>query len=138
MNLNQAIELLRTVHLGSGDHAIFGSGPLLVRNIVRRIGDIDILARGSAWDHALTLGELVVLPEHNVEVVSLHGGLVTIGRSWAIGDIDVDAAIGTADIIHGLPWVKLELVAEYKRVADRPKDRDHLIRLAEYQKRNPG
>ena len=82
MNLDQALALLRRIDLGAGDHAIFGSGPLLVRDIIPEVGDIDILARDRAWDRALGLGDLVVLPVHDVEVVSLHGGLITIGKSW--------------------------------------------------------
>ena len=119
MNLNEALQLLRPLDLGSGDHAIFGSGPLLVRGIITEVSDIDILARGPAWDCALSLGDLVLLPEHNTQVVALHEGLVTIGRSWAIGAINVDSAIDTAEVIRGMPWVSLEFVVEYKRVAGR-------------------
>ncbi|MDJ0665555.1 MAG: hypothetical protein QNJ75_13470 [Acidimicrobiia bacterium] len=136
MNLDGALQLLRPLDLGRGDHAVFGSGPLLVRGIIPEVSDIDILARGPAWDRALSLGDLVLLPEHNVRVVALHGGLVTIGRSWAIGAIDVDSAIDTADVIREMPWVGLEFVADYKRVAGRPKDLTHLRLLAEYLDRN--
>ncbi len=130
MNLAEAEALVRSADLPAGDFAVFGSGPLLVRKIITDVNDVDILARGPAWEKALRIGELVSLPELNVSVVSLHDGALTIGAEWAIGDIDVNEAIDGADIISGLPWVQLDLVAEYKRAAARPKDLDHLRLLA--------
>ncbi len=126
MNIDQVIERVRDINLDAGHYAIFGSGPLLVRGIIATVNDVDILARGPAWDTARTKGELVTLPEHGVTVASLDNRLVTIGTEWAIGDVDVDDALDSADIISGLPWVRLDLVAEYKRLAARPKDIEHL------------
>lgn len=134
MNLPEAQQLLRSIDLGSGDHAVFGSGPLLARAIIPEVNDIDIVARGQAWVRALELGELITLAEHNIQVVTLHGGTVTVGRSWAYGDIDINEAIDSADIIEGLPYVRLEFVVAYKRAAARAKDRDHLRLLAQWQR----
>lgn len=114
------------LELPSGDYAIFGSGPLIVRGWVEPTNDLDIVCRGSAWEKAVSLGELVHLEHWDVDVVAIDGGAITIGRRWAIGDLDVDELIDTAEIIDGLPFVELRFVAEYKRIADRPKDRAHL------------
>lgn len=119
-------ELLRSLELPAGDYAIFGSGPLIVRGIVEAANDLDILARGAAWERVQELGELVYLPEHDVEVVSCFEDVITIGTEWAIGDFDVDELIDTADDIEGLPFVRLEHVVAYKRIASRPKDLRHL------------
>lgn len=126
MNLAEVETLIRAADLPPGDFAVFGSGPLLVRGIITAVNDVDILARGPAWERARRLGKLVRLPEHGVSVVSLHDGALTIGTVWAIGNIDVDEAIDGADVISGLPWVRLHLVADYKRAAARPKDLEHL------------
>lgn len=126
MNLATVLDLLRATDLGAGDHAVFGSGPLLIRNIIPTVNDIDIVARGEAWRLAAVAGELVHLPEHDITIASLHSGRLTVGTSWAIGDVDIDDAIETADQIEGIPWVRLDLVAEYKRVAGRSKDIEHL------------
>ncbi len=138
MNLAEVETLVRAADLPLGDFAIFGSGPLLVRGIIAAVNDIDILARGPAWERAQRIGELVPLPEHGVSVISAHDGVLTIGTVWAIGDIDVAAAIDGADIISGLPWVQLELVAEYKRAAARPKDLEHLRLLENWDKSGGG
>ncbi len=120
------VAMVGAANLPDGDYAIFGSGPLLVRGIISTVNDIDVLARGAAWERALEIGEVTPLPEHGISVVSLHNGALTIGRRWAIGDIDADHTIDSADRLFGLPWAKLDLVAAYKRTADRPKDREHL------------
>jgi len=42
--------------------------------------------------------------------------------------------IGTAEIIDGLPLVRLEHVVRYKEAASRPKGLIHLRALADYRK----
>jgi hypothetical protein len=124
--------LLRSLELPSGDYAVFGSGPLLVRGIIERAGDLDVLCRGAAWEAAQRLGPAG--EQHGVPVVSLCNGLVTLGRKWAVGEVDESHLIDTAEIIDGLPFVGIEHVVAYKRIADRPKDREHLRRLEEYRR----
>ena len=122
-------EHLRSLALPWGDYAIFGSGPLLARGLIDDAGDLDVLVRGSAWSAALAFEDAVHLREHGIGIVDVGGG-VTVGRSWGIGKFDVDELIDTADVIDGLPFVRLEHVVAYKRIADRPKDRRHLGLLA--------
>ena len=66
-----------------------------------------------------------------VEIVEVFDGALTFGTEWAIGDPDVDLLIDTAETIDGLPFVRLEHVAAYKRIANRPKDRAHLAIIAQ-------
>ena len=132
MNRAEVLDLLGATDLGAGNHAVFGSGPLLIRNIIATVNDIDIVARGDGWRRAAAIGELIHLPEHDITIASLHSGRLTVGTSWAIGDVDIDDAIDTADQIEGIPWVRLDLVAEYKQVAGRPKDTEHLRLLEQW------
>jgi hypothetical protein len=125
--------LLRSLGLPAGHYAVFGSGPLAVQSIIAEPSDLDVLCRGPAWEAALSLGPLVTLTEHGISVVSLFGGTITLGTSWAIGDFDTDLLIDTAEIIDGLPFVRLEHVVAYKRLARRPKDLEHLDSLARHQ-----
>ena len=119
-------DLLRGLELPAGDYTIFGSGPLIVRGIIEAANDLDVLARGAAWEKAREQGELVYLPEHDVEVVSCFEGVITIGTEWAIGDFGIDELIDTSETIDGLPFVRLEHVITYKQIAGRPKDLRHL------------
>lgn len=124
---------LRSVALPPGDFAVFGSGPLIVRGIIEATNDLDVISRGPAWEHALELGDLVYLEEHDVKVVSFDDGAITVGTSWAYDEFDIDQLIDTAEIIDGLPFVRLEHVIRYKEAAARPKDLAHLRALANYQ-----
>lgn len=121
---------LRSWQLPAGDYAVFGSGPLIVRGIIEADNDLDVLCRGAAWARAIEIGDLVYLPEHDIEVVSLLGGAITFGTSWAIGEFDPDELIDSAEIIEGLPFVRLKDVVRYKEIAARPKDLAHLRLLA--------
>ena len=105
---------------------VFGSGPLIVRGIIDAANDLDVVCRGAAWERACDVGEMVTLVEHDVDVVSFLDGAITVGRSWAYGDVDINELIDTAEIIDGLPFARLEHVARYKRIAGRPKDLEHL------------
>jgi hypothetical protein len=98
---------------------VFGSGPLIVRGIIDATNDLDVVSRGGAWKKACELGEMVSLEEHDVNVVSFLDGAITIGTSWAYGNVDFDELIDTADIIDGLPFARLEHVVKYKRIAGR-------------------
>ncbi len=68
-------------------------------------------------------------------MVSLFGGEITLGSTWSVGEVDTGHLIDTAEVIDGLPFVRLEHVVDYKRLANRPKDREHLRLLAEHQRR---
>jgi hypothetical protein len=127
-------ELLRSLDLPVGDYAVFGSGPLIIRGIIEASNDLDVISRGPAWDRALAVGETVDLPTDGTRIVHCFNGAITIGRSWAYGTVDIDELIDTAEIIDGIPFVRVEHVIAYKEIADRPKDRDHLRRLARHSR----
>ena len=108
---------------------MFGSGPLLVRGIIDEVGDLDVVCRGVAWDRARELGEVHRLEPYGVEVVALDEGRITFGMEWGIGAFDVNELIDTAELIDGIPFVRLEHVVAYKRIAARAKDVAHLAAL---------
>ena len=120
----------------SGDYAIFGSGPLIVRGIVEATNDLDIITRGSAWEAVQQIGPTSAFPEGN-PYVSLLDGLITFGTTWKYGTFDLDELIDTAEMIGGLPFVRLEHVVAYKRAAGRPKDLEHLAALQASESPHP-
>lgn len=126
--------LLHSLALPMGDYAVFGSGPLIVRGIVDATNDLDVISRGAAWSRALEVGDLVVLPEDGVEIVSCFDGAITIGTSWAYGDFDIGQLIDTAEVIDGLPFVRIEHVVRYKEIAGRSKDLKHLELLERHER----
>lgn len=137
MNSATAFELLRAVDLPVGDYAVFGSGPLLVRGIIEDARDIDVIARGSAWERALDQGEITYLPDEDITVAAFFDGALSVGTTWAYRDVDIDDLIDTAELFDGVPFVRLEHVIAYKRTADRDKDRDHLRRIGLWMQTRP-
>ena len=123
---DELLEALRRLALPISEYAVFGSGPLLVRGIIQEIHDLDVLCRGQAWQQVQSLGETRRLEHFDVCVVSMLDGKLTFGDRWAIGDFDVNELIESAEIIDGIPFVRLENVIRYKTIADREKDRAHL------------
>jgi hypothetical protein len=67
--------------------------------------------------------------------VNLLEGRITFGITWKYGSFDLDELLDTAEIIDGLPFVRLEHVIAYKQAADRPKDREHLAGLRRWSGR---
>lgn len=122
---------LRALALPMGDHALFGSGPLLVRGWIDDVGDLDVVARGAAWIIAQDLGRPKRLPAYDLDVVEIGDG-ITIGTEWRIGDTDVDEVIDEAELVDGIPCARLAHVVAYKRIADRPKDCAHLAVIARH------
>ncbi len=124
------LQRLRALSLPLGHYAVFGSGPLLVRGLIPDVGDLDVLVRGPAWSTAAEHGQVIRLDAYDIDVISVDGGALTFGRTWGIGSFDVDTLIDTADIIDGIPFVTLDHVIVYKRMANRPKDVHHLELMA--------
>ncbi len=139
MNSATAYELLRAVDLPVGDYAVFGSGPLLVRGIIEDANDIDVIARGSAWERALDQGDLTYLPEEDVTVAGFFDGALSVGTTWAYGDVDMDinVLIDTAELFDGVPFVLIEHVIAYKRIDDLDKDHHHLRRIERWRQARP-
>jgi len=135
--LTAVLSELRSLALPVDEHAVFGSGPLIVRGIVSFRNDIDVVCRGSAWERAVGAGVSETLDDGAV-VVSMMDGRLTFGRSWMYGGIDVDDVIDSAEIIDGVPFAALEHVERYKRAAGRPKDLEHLVALQQWRATRPG
>ncbi len=114
---------LRAMELPPNSYAVFGSGPLAAHGLIDDVGDLDVIVGDAGWDRVKGIGTIVMYG--NDPVVDLGNGL-TFGRSWAYGDIDVDQLIKDAETIDGLPFVQLEAVVAYKRLAGRSKDLRHI------------
>ena len=125
----ETLQFVRDLQLPPQDYAIFGSGPLLVRGIIDVANDIDILCRGAAWARVREEGDIRRLEKYSLSVVEFLEGQVSFGTEWGIGDFDTDQLIDSSETIDGLPFVRLEHVVAYKRIANRPKDTLHLQAL---------
>jgi len=120
---------LRQLDLPVTDYAIFGSGPLVIRGIIPLTNDLDVLCRRDVWDRVCSLGKTRFLQEYDVTVAELGDGAITFGTEWGIGNFDIDELIDTAEVIDGLPFVRLVHVVAYKKIRRSTKDILHLDAL---------
>lgn len=54
---NSLFKKLISLNLPTEDFAVFGSGPMFAYGLRKSIHDIDLIARGQAWEKAKTLGQ---------------------------------------------------------------------------------
>lgn len=129
-------EALRKLDFPVGQYAIFGSGPMWVRGI-RESDDLDIIARGGAWEQAKAGGIVGVKEYSGLQYVHFADEKIEAYNDWYPGKWDIDKLIDTAEIIDGIPFVRLESVVEWKKIMGREKDGKDLVLIQEYLLKNP-
>jgi len=122
MNKNQELfQRVKELNLPIGEYAIFGSGPMGIRNL-REMHDIDLIvsdrifneySNKQGWRIKEIYGYRDWLINDNLEV--------EMGRDWHEG-WDVEGMIKEAEIIDGLPFVKLDYLIKWKKFFGREKD----------------
>lgn len=125
MNLTDHALIRQVLALGlpANDFVIAGSGPLLAHDIRWEVGDIDVVARGAAWNRALALGEPEAAPfGDGVRRVLLLDGRIEILNGWFPDIWTVDELIDGAEVIDGLRFAALENVRVWKTLLGRSKD----------------
>ncbi len=136
--MNKSFQLfliqLKKLSLPKDKYAIFGSGPLAVRNI-REAHDLDIILDKDLFDTYKNISgwdfkKLLKKDGRYVEVIEKGG--VEFYKEWGPGDWDTHALINEAEYIDGLPFVKLETVKEWKQVAGREKDAKDIQLIEKY------
>ncbi|WP_182875644.1 hypothetical protein [Microbispora sp. H10670] len=112
---------LARLNLPHGTYVICGSAALFVRGLRARIGDLDVVATGPAWDIATSLdAPRPALSGHGLVVHHPTAAIEFVDR-WTPG-WPTEHLIGTADVIDGLPFMRLGDVLRWKQAARRPKD----------------
>lgn len=124
MTRQEAVAALQALALPAGHYAVHASGVLLAHGLIERANDLDVVARGPAWQRACALGtprrgrtDLVVTAAPDIEIFD----------GW-MGE-DVDALLAASRVVGGLPCVPLEAVLAFKERMGRPKDAPHLALL---------
>lgn len=118
---------VRQLELPEHDYVIFGSAPLLIHGLISSIGDIDIVARGRAWDKATQLAK-VLKGDKGDSFVQL--GCIAIYDGW-MGE-DIQQLINCASFHHALPYAHLQAVLRYKQRLGREKDMGHIELIEAY------
>lgn len=130
MNATAILARLEQLGLPAGDYAVHSSASLVLRGILGEAGDVDLVCRGAAWRQALALVESGSATLHAGEVDQQvrFGADVELYDGWL--GADGEQLIAEAELIAGVPCVRLAAVVAMKEQLDRPKDREHLARIS--------
>jgi hypothetical protein len=120
---------LLSLRMPTGDFVICGSGPLYARGWIDDPTDLDIVARGEAWKIAEERGSIEAAPYSAARRVALFGGDLDVFDDWFPEIGTVGELIARADVIGGLRFVTLDVVATTKLMMGRDRDRAHLAVL---------
>ncbi len=110
-NFLKAVERLR---LSKDQFAIFGSGPLSIRNL-REANDVDLIVKEELWDELSK--KYSVMEKKLIKI-----GETEIYKDWKPWFDDVNILIDSADIINSYRFVKLEYLLKWKKEMNRDKD----------------
>jgi len=120
------------LNLPLNDFAIFGSGPMFAHGLKKQLRDIDVIARGKAWENALNHKDKEKVWS-NGTVINFYGQGIQVVRTWMYGgNFKTDELIDNADVVEGIRFVKLECVLAYKREMGRLKDKRHIKVIEKY------
>ena len=125
MNKNEELfNNLKGLNLPIEEYAIFGSGPMGVRNL-REMHDIDIIITEKLYNEYIGKNgwEVKNIYENNdcFKGLTNHNLSIEMWKDWYT-DWDVIELIKGSEIINGLPFVKLEKVLKWKKFFAKEKD----------------
>ena len=123
MNFEEIAGKVKKLNLPTGKYALFGSVPMTVHGI-RESKDIDILLTPELYDRFRETGEWreETLPDGDKKLAK---GDFDVFKTWWSSDSygrDVSKLIAGAEILDGVPVIKLEEVLVWKKAFAREKD----------------
>lgn len=130
MKIEELLQKVKDLNLPKGQYAIFGSGPMTVRNL-KDANDIDIIVTENVFNECKNKREWRNgVSTCGSENLSKEG--IEILKDWGPGEWNVAELIKNAEIIDDLPFVRLEDVVRWKRVYAREKDFKDIKLIEDY------
>lgn len=126
------VQMLLSFNLPTQDYAVFGSAPMFAHGIKELDTDIDLIARGAAWQQACAINPPTKTKLGPGQVVTLANGDIEVFNTWYPGEWDIDALIKSAEFVAGIPFVRLEEVIKWKTHFGREKDLKHIEMINNY------
>jgi len=127
------LKRLRDLGLPKGCFAIFGSGPMGIRNIID-CNDLDVIVTKEVYSDMKKTGDWEIKNNEFCEYLEKDG--IEIYMSWHPASWDICRLIQGAEVIDGLPFVKLSQVIEWKTTRDSEKDGRHLGLISSFLSRS--
>jgi len=119
---HRLFRLLGKLALPVDDFVVAGSGPLLAHGLKASIHDLDLVARGKAWELVASAAPVIGSRSGLGRRIVLYNGAVEVFDHWVGGLNDVDALIDGAESIEGVRFMSLQDTLRWKRGLGRAKD----------------
>lgn len=127
------LEQLKKMKLPKDAYAIFGSGPIGIRDI-RDTHDLDIIVSDELFEEIKSdssyINKSFEINGRSVEMYYKNG--IEIYNKWGPGEWDTNKIIQSAEIIDGMPFASLDMVIKWKKIAGREKDLEDIKLIEEY------
>jgi len=121
------LDELKSLNLPAGKFAIFGSGPMAVREI-RQSNDLDIIIKQDLWNALLSQ-----YPDSlHQNPTCLKIGNIEVYKDWLELSDKVYEMIDAAETIANFPFVRLKYVVEWKTQFGREKDLKDIELIQKY------
>lgn len=121
----QHLNELANLNLPKDQYAIFGSGPMGIRNL-REVNDLDIIVKENLWSKLIKEYSL------NEDKGCIQIGQIEIFNNWSPWFNNINELIDSSEIINGFPFVRLDYVMEWKSKLGREKDFKDLSLIKNY------
>ncbi len=133
MDFEEITGKVRELNLISGKYALFGSVPMTAHGI-RECKDIDVILTPDLYEKFRRSGEWreETLPDGDKKLVKEPFDLM---KTWWSSDSyhrDVSTLIAEADLMNGIPVVRLEEVLAWKKAFAREKDLSDVKLIEEF------
>lgn len=154
---NRLKKIISELDLPAGQWILSGSGILVLHGIERDrpMGDVDIFCSTRTWFHLFfrdmmshnrnPWGIFTTEPDDRKTrcdpaylFKEMHGIEINIFHDWrkrGVGDIDVAFWMANADIVDGIPCVRLQFLLDFKEQMGRAKDQTDIERIKEFLER---
>lgn len=134
MDNKELFKRVKDLNLPKGEYAIFGSGPMGIRGI-RQMNDIDIIVTHKLWNAFMDKSGWELRQVDGLNGLKNKELNIEIWKDWWIG-WEVEEMINKAEIIDDLPFVRLEMMIEWKTLVAREKDLKDLELIKNWKRRN--
>ena len=122
------LDELTQLNLPADQFAVFGSGPLAIRNL-RKSNDIDLIVKEKLWQK---LSQKYKVEDKN----KIQIGHIEIYKDWQPWFDNINELIDTADIFNYIRFVKLDYVLKWKQQMNRVKDQQDIKLIKKYLRNN--
>lgn len=123
---------LQELDLDPAHYVVHSTASLALRGVLTEAGDLDVVARGTAWEAALAFvrrGAATLDRGVQDQRVSMNSD-VEVYDGW-LGE-SADSVIGRAELVDGVPCAPISDVIAMKERLGRPKDQRHLALIRAY------